>query len=64
MIKRIEKSDIDGKGITPLADTPALTSAQMKAKFDELACTVIIPTFNNNVDALLQENAAEEIGAV
>lgn len=49
---KIEPSDLIGKGVVGLPDSPGLTATQMQEKFDELALDVIVPKFNELSDAL------------
>ncbi|MEG1104904.1 MAG: hypothetical protein RSD78_08700, partial [Oscillospiraceae bacterium] len=60
---KITDIQLENKGILGLPDTPQITSGEMKRKFDELPREVIIPAFNSNVESLLLESAADEIGA-
>ncbi len=59
------KIDPEGKGVTPLPDTPALSAKEMQAKFDELplAC---IKQINNVIDDLLclKEAITNAVGVV
>ncbi len=52
--KKIEDNDLLGKGVINLADTPGLSTQQMQEKFEETARSVIIPHFNQLIDALLE----------
>lgn len=49
---KITETDLSGKGVVGLADTPRLTTEQMQAKFDEIATDVVVPKFNSLVDKL------------
>jgi hypothetical protein len=49
---KITVADLTGKGVTGMADTPNLTTAQMQQKLDEIAKEVIPPKFNSLCDAL------------
>lgn len=49
---KIEPSDLLGKGVVGLPDSPGLTATQMQEKFDEIALDVIVPKFNNVCDEL------------
>ncbi|MEG2924791.1 MAG: hypothetical protein RR848_10025, partial [Oscillospiraceae bacterium] len=60
---KITDIQLENRGILGLPDTPQFTSGEMKRKFDELPREVIIPAFNSNVESLLSESAADEIGA-
>ena len=46
--------DLKGKGVTGLPDTPDLSTTEIQKKFDELSKDIIIPSFNNLIDRLLQ----------
>lgn len=59
----ITESDISGRGVVGLADTPHLDTAAMQRKFDELALDVIIPKYNELTSALGGEGWAESIGS-
>ena len=52
--KKIEDSDLLGKGVINLADTPGLSAQQMQEKFEETSRSVIIPHFNQLVDTLIE----------
>lgn len=60
---RIRKVDLVGIGVIGLADTPALSTAEMQKKFEETAREVLMPAHNALVDKLNAEGAAH-IGAV
>jgi hypothetical protein len=49
---KITSSDTYGKGVVGLPDTPGLSTEDMQKKFEELSNDVIIPKFNELVDAL------------
>ena len=49
---KITAADLTGKGVTGMADTPNLTTAQMQQKLDEIAKEVIPPKFNALCDDL------------
>jgi hypothetical protein len=49
---KITVADLTGKGVTGMADTPNLTTAQMQQKLDEIAKEVIPPKFNALCDDL------------
>ncbi len=49
---KITASDLNGKGVVGLPDTPGLTTTEMQEKFDELALDVIVPKFNDLSDEL------------
>lgn len=49
-LKRITAEDLVDKGVIPLPDTPKMSASALKARFDQLALTVITPVFNANVE--------------
>lgn len=49
---KITVADLTGRGVTGMADTPNLTTAQMQQKLDEIAKEVIPPKFNALCDDL------------
>lgn len=61
---KITEEDIKNKGVVGLPDTPNLSTADMQAKFDELALTVIIPKINNLIAEIEAVTASESIGIV
>lgn len=58
----IVASDLNGKGVVGLPDTPQLTTEEMQQKFDELALSVLVPAFNRLVSELGAQSAASNIG--
>lgn len=52
--KKIDDSDLLGKGVINLADTPGLSAQQMQEKFEETSRSVIIPHFNQLIDTLTE----------
>lgn len=53
--RKITSTDLAGKGVVGLADTPGLSADEMQRKFDELSREVIIPAVNElseQLDAL------------
>lgn len=42
----LSSADIADKGIAPLPDVPELSAAELKAKFDEIPTTVLMPKIN------------------
>ena len=64
MLDKILDSDLTGKGVIGLPDTPGLPAEEMQRKFEETAREVIIPKFNALVDELSAEDAAGKVGAV
>lgn len=48
----IEQSDLVGKGVIGLPDTPNLNTTEIQEKFDEIALDVIVPKFNELADEL------------
>ena len=61
-LTKILPADVSGKGVVGLADTPGLSTADMQAKFDELALDVIVPKHNALADELAGAGGAAEIG--
>ena len=59
---KITTSDLSGKGVVGLPDTPQLTTEEMQQKFDELALSVLVPAFNGLVSELGAQSAASNIG--
>lgn len=53
---KITQADLADKGVTGLPDTPALSTADMQAKFDELVKDVVVPKFNDLCDSLDEED--------
>ncbi len=51
--KKITESDLLNKGVVGLPDTPELSAFEMQRKFEEVAREVIIPAFNQLVEALI-----------
>ena len=49
---KITSEDLVGHRIEELADTPAMTTAALKKRFDSLSVDVIIPKFNQLVDEI------------
>lgn len=50
---KITTSDYTSKDISSLADRPALTASQLKARFDSLVKNVVAVKFNGLIDALV-----------
>ena len=50
--KRIEDSDLKGKGNVGRPDTPGVDTAEMQRILDEIPREIIVPAFNELVDAL------------
>ena len=48
-------TDLSGKGVTGLADTPNLSAAELQRKFDELSKDIIIPSFNSLIDEIVKD---------
>ena len=59
---KIIEEDIKNKGVVGLPDTPNLSTAEMQAKFDELALDVIIPKVNNLIAEIEAITASASIG--
>ena len=51
-LKIISDSDLEGKGVYPLSDKPGLSTQEMKEKLEEIVRAVMIPAFNQNMQAL------------
>lgn len=49
-LKKITNSDIRGKGVVGMADTPNLSPEEMQRKVEEILRDVVIPTMNENAD--------------
>lgn len=47
---KILQTDLDGKGVYGLPDTPGLSTEAMQRKFDELVLDVVVDKFNALVD--------------
>ena len=58
---KITAADLTGKGVTGMADTPNLSTAQMQQKLDELPKEVIVPKFNALCDDLDETDFASII---
>lgn len=52
--KRITENDLAGKGVVGQADTPALSALEMQNKVEEIVRDVVIPSYNNLVEALTE----------
>lgn len=63
MLNKITPEELAGVGVIGLADAPRLGTEEMQRKFEETAREVIVPKFNELVEALAGENGATEIGA-
>ena len=61
---KLTSSDFTDKGVQSLPNQPKIGATALKAKFDELSTDVITPAFNNHIDELEAETAAESIGIV
>ena len=48
-LRKITETDLANKGVMPLADVPGLSAEDMKAKFEEIVRSVVIPIFNQNM---------------
>ena len=60
---KITQEDLVDKGVTGLADTPNLSTAAMQQKFDELSKDVVIPKFNELVQALMDAGLDKDVKA-
>jgi hypothetical protein len=63
MFNKITETDLAGKGVIGLPDTPGLSAADMQAKFEETARSVIIPRFNALIDDIVAATASTMVGA-
>ena len=52
--KRITENDLVGKGVVGQPDTPALSALEMQNKVEEIVRDVVIPSYNNLVEALTE----------
>ncbi|OUN86615.1 hypothetical protein B5G03_07050 [Gemmiger sp. An50] len=59
--KRIEDSDLKGKGNVGRPDTPGVDTAEMQRILDEIPREIIVPAFNALVDALNEGGGADGI---
>lgn len=59
--KRIEDSDLKGKGNVGRPDTPGVDTAEMQRILDEIPREVIVPAFNALVDSLNKGTGADGI---
>ena len=59
--KRIEDSDLKGKGNVGRPDTPGVDTAEMQRILDEIPREIIVPAFNALVDALNKGDGANGI---
>ena len=59
---KIKETDKTGKKITELSDTPQISGEEAKARFDALP-ELAIQFLNNLIDNLVENTAAESIGA-
>lgn len=59
--KRIEDSDLKGKGNVGRPDTPGVDTAEMQRILDEIPREVIVPAFNALVDSLNKGGGADGI---
>ena len=50
VLKKITESDLAGKGVIGMADTPNLSAREMQEKVEEVVRSVVIPFINDNVD--------------
>lgn len=62
MLRRLNDSDMTGKGVTGLPDTPGLSAQEMQAKFDELVRDVVKSVHNEAMGQLESAQGAAEIG--
>lgn len=55
VFQKITQSDLAGKGVVGLPDTPGLSTSEMQRRFDQLSTEVVVPAFNalaQQLDAL------------
>ncbi|MBR5521124.1 MAG: hypothetical protein IKU54_03920 [Oscillospiraceae bacterium] len=63
-LKKITDSDLAGKGVVGMADTPGLSAREMQEKVEEVVRSVVIPFFNANVDETVsREDLAQAVFA-
>jgi hypothetical protein len=53
--KKITESDLIGKGVVGQPDTPALSALEMQKKVEEIVRDVVIPAFNQLIDAVVED---------
>lgn len=66
-VNPITDADLEGKGVTPLNDTPEMSSADLKRKFEEILRDVAIPKINEIIDLIynnLPLASSEKTGGV
>ena len=51
-LNRITAAELDGLGVTWLPDVPAMSSAELKAKFEEITHKIVIPRVNAMIDVI------------
>ena len=51
-LNRITTAELDGLGVTYLPDVPAMSSAELKGKFEEIIRKVVIPKVNAMIDMI------------
>lgn len=61
---KLSSSDFEGKNVQSLEDKPKLSVADLKKMFDSTSETIIAPRFNELVDILASQDAAQELGAI
>lgn len=59
---KITEADLKNKGVIGLPDTPNLSQTDMQEKFDEIALDVLVPKFNELIDALEAASASGSLG--
>ena len=54
-LKKITSTDLSGKGVVGMADTPNLTALELQQKVEEIVRGVVIPTLNENIDSTVSK---------
>lgn len=60
---KITDADLEGKGNVGKPDTPGVSASEMQKILDEIPREVLVPFYNNLIDALESKSAASSIGA-
>lgn len=61
--RRIEDSELVGKGNVGQPDTPGVSTSEMQRIMDEIPREIIVPAFNNLSDQLSDASSAASLGA-
>lgn len=61
--RKIEDSELVGKGNMGQPDTPGVSTSEMQRIMDEIPREIIVPAFNELSDELIAEAAAASLGA-